>query len=418
MVGKGVAGKMGIGAAALVVGGLAAALALALFLRPTLIVPEAAAPAPVASAVPAAPKPVPATAAPATAVPATMAPPRFDVVRVERDGSALIAGRAAPNAGVSVLLDGTEVSAVIADGAGGFAALFSVPPSDQPRLLTLKMRLADGQDIASVEQVVLAATDIAPVVVPDLSALAAGPTASGATAPTVPVVSSAPAQMAALLLGPEGPRVLQPSPPSDMAFGIGAGAADLGSVAPVVIDAISYTAAGAVSLGGRGMAGAVVQIYLDTRLLGGFAVGPDGSWGGVLLGIDPGIYTLRADQLDAQARVTARFETPFQRETLAALAAVTPAAAAYTAADAAADAPSIAPPSPLPQQPAEQPAELPPAQTAPITVTVQPGLTLWAIAREQFGDGVLYVQVFEANKDRIRDPDLIYPGQVFTLPTP
>jgi hypothetical protein len=207
-----------------------------------------------------------------------------------------------------------------------------------------------------------------------------------------------------------------------MAFGIGAGAADLGPVAPVVIDAISYTAAGAVSLGGRGMAGAVVQIYLDTRLLGGFAVGPDGSWGGVLLGIDPGIYTLRADQLDAQARVTARFETPFQRETLAALAAVTPAAAAYTAAytaaDAAADAPSIAPPSPLPQQPAEQPAELPPAQTAPITVTVQPGLTLWAIAREQFGDGVLYVQVFEANKDRIRDPDLIYPGQVFTLPTP
>jgi nucleoid-associated protein YgaU len=51
-----------------------------------------------------------------------------------------------------------------------------------------------------------------------------------------------------------------------------------------------------------------------------------------------------------------------------------------------------------------------------VTVTVQPGVTLWASARDRFGDGVLYVQVYEANKDRIRDPDLIYPGQVFTVP--
>ncbi|MBJ2150847.1 LysM peptidoglycan-binding domain-containing protein [Paracoccus sp. IB05] len=51
-----------------------------------------------------------------------------------------------------------------------------------------------------------------------------------------------------------------------------------------------------------------------------------------------------------------------------------------------------------------------------ISVTVQPGHTLWAIAREEFGEGVLYVQLFEANRDRIIDPDLIYPGQVFTIP--
>jgi len=49
-------------------------------------------------------------------------------------------------------------------------------------------------------------------------------------------------------------------------------------------------------------------------------------------------------------------------------------------------------------------------------VTVQPGATLWAIARDRYGEGQLYLQVFEANKDKIRDPDLIYPGQVFTVP--
>ncbi|PJF11005.1 hypothetical protein CUR21_01820 [Pseudorhodobacter sp. MZDSW-24AT] len=61
-----------------------------------------------------------------------------------------------------------------------------------------------------------------------------------------------------------------------------------------------------------------------------------------------------------------------------------------------------------------------PAATAapppPVSVTVQPGFTLWGIARENFGDGVLYVQVYEANRDKIRNPDLIYPGQVFTIP--
>jgi len=39
-----------------------------------------------------------------------------------------------------------------------------------------------------------------------------------------------------------------------------------------------------------------------------------------------------------------------------------------------------------------------------------------AISREHYGEGILYVRVFEANRDRIRDPDLIYPGQVFALP--
>jgi nucleoid-associated protein YgaU len=49
-------------------------------------------------------------------------------------------------------------------------------------------------------------------------------------------------------------------------------------------------------------------------------------------------------------------------------------------------------------------------------VTVQTGDTLWAISRERYGDGVLFVRVFEANRDSIRDPNLIYPGQVFSLP--
>jgi nucleoid-associated protein YgaU len=68
-------------------------------------------------------------------------------------------------------------------------------------------------------------------------------------------------------------------------------------------------------------------------------------------------------------------------------------------------------PEPLPVAVAEAPAAV-----RPVSITVQPGFTLWGIAEKEFGDGVLYVQVFEANKDKIRDPDLIYPGQVFIVP--
>ena len=50
------------------------------------------------------------------------------------------------------------------------------------------------------------------------------------------------------------------------------------------------------------------------------------------------------------------------------------------------------------------------------TRIVQPGNTLWAIARDRYGEPLMYLRVFEANRDRIRDPDLIYPGQVFVLP--
>ncbi len=44
------------------------------------------------------------------------------------------------------------------------------------------------------------------------------------------------------------------------------------------------------------------------------------------------------------------------------------------------------------------------------------GDNLWNISRKLYGRGELYTTIFKANKDQIRDPNLIYPGQVFILP--
>ena len=51
-----------------------------------------------------------------------------------------------------------------------------------------------------------------------------------------------------------------------------------------------------------------------------------------------------------------------------------------------------------------------------VTVTVQPGYTLWGIAKAQLGHGIAYLEIFDDNKSQIKDPDLIYPGQVFLIP--
>lgn len=58
------------------------------------------------------------------------------------------------------------------------------------------------------------------------------------------------------------------------------------------------------------------------------------------------------------------------------------------------------------------------ATTAPKvkTHTVKKGDTLWGIAKKYYGNGAKYTQIYNANKGKIKNPNLIYPGQVFTIP--
>ena len=155
------------------------------------------------------------------------------------------------------------------------------------------------------------------------------------------------------------------------------------SSSDVALDAISYDEEGEVALSGRGTPAAQVMVYLDNAPISSTVLDSAGQWKTDLTNVDPGVYTLRIDQLDTGGKVVSRLETPFQRENRERLTEQVAASA--------------------------EPARV-------NVITVQPGFTLWAIARSRYGQGVLYVQVFEANRDKIRDPDLIYPGQVFQLP--
>ena len=387
----------------------------------------AAEPAPAATPQPTATQTAPAATTPA---PAAAVSPTFDVVRLDPNGAAVVAGQVAAGAQVSLLVDGAEVATATADESGKFVAMFDLPPAGAGRLMTMTATLADGTKVQSQTSVALAATTAAPVAAETASA-------ETATAETTPQTGTT-----ALAVNDQGAKVLQTD--TNVAAEVAAN---------VTIDTIAYPTPDTVQFGGRGTAGNFIRLYLDNAPLGDPAtVGADGTWNLTQTGIEPKVYTLRVDEVDGAGKVASRYETPFKRETpqdLAAASGTVVAAAADTTATApatdatATDAPATEPaasatatpdttaPDTTAQASADSATLATPTEaadatqaTAPaasvtpasVTVTVQPGFTLWGIAKRQLGDGVMYVQVYEANKDKIKNPDLIYPGQVFTLP--
>ncbi len=147
-----------------------------------------------------------------------------------------------------------------------------------------------------------------------------------------------------------------------------------GRLALMVVD---YDESGRIRLTGEAPPGAPIRLYVDNRPAGEVVVGPNGQWSTVLeQELGPGDYTLRLDQLDATGHPVARLETPFTR---------------------------------VSQPPIEGKMQVD-------YVIVQPGNSLWRIARRLYGKGTTYVHIYEANRGQIRDPDLIYPGQVFEIP--
>ncbi len=366
--------------------------------------------------------------------------PKIDAWRVSSDGEGLVAGLAQPGARVEILVDGAVVASGEAGASGEFALLFTLAPNTDPSLMELSMTSGAGETLVASDTVALG-----PIAGPVVAA--AEPEAAATAEPAAPQGTVAPDAPAALLLTDDGAVVLQDPAATDPVL-----------MSNVMIDTIAYSPEGAVQVGGRGGPGTTLRLYVDNAEKATLLVPEDGRWLVELGDTVPGTYTLRVDQLDADGKVISRFETPFKRETLEALAAVAGAAAGpdtgsapvtdaapdvteESAPDTAAAPAAVADATPTesPAEPAEmadatsaaggaadsQDPEAEPVPdtagetvpaTAPITVTVQPGFTLWGIAQERYGDGVLYVQVFEANREKIKDPNLIYPGQVFSVP--
>jgi len=197
----------------------------------------------------------------------------------------------------------------------------------------------------------------------DVSVLLAPP--RGVAADRAPQTGAPPPQEAPIVaqLRPSGVTIAQAQPrPADQA---------------VTLDLVSYSDEGWLEISGRAEALRRLRIYANAVMIAETWVAADGRWSTrAAAGLAPGDYRLRVDLLGDDGAVRSRVESPFRRESVEA------------------------------------------ATLAAGQIVVQPGDTLWAIAENRYGEGVRYSVIYQANAARIRNPDLIYPGQIFAVPDP
>ena len=140
------------------------------------------------------------------------------------------------------------------------------------------------------------------------------------------------------------------------------------------LEVVDYDESGRMRLSGYANPGNTTLVYINNASIGRTTVTKNGTWELLPANpVSPGIYTLRVDELKV-SKVVARIELPFSRA------------------------------APIAELKHED------------YVIVQPGNSLWRISRRLLGQGTMFSVIYEANKDQIRDPDLIYPGQVFAIP--
>ena len=375
-------------------------------------------------------------------------PPKLETVRIDDDGTALVAGTAYPGSILEILVDEKVVESITLGKDGNFAVIFDIELKDRPQVISLKT--IDGEIILVSDETMIVApkivelaradqadkqtqkqsigadnsTDVANSQQATSQTTSEENSASDLSAKTAlidevekeddidktsdnavvkaDVINKTPqlAQPTEEKIEKEVQKILTTEPSASEIASSGAEKPTIlladndgvkvvqGRVGPTVMtdvlfDTINYSKDGGVAVTGRGSPNSIVRFYLDNSPVTSTAVDETGYWSADLSDIEAGVYTLRLDQLDQSGKVSSRIESPFKREDRNVLA--------------------------------DQMKDI--ASPARINViTVQPGNTLWAISRERYGRGILYVQVFDANKDKIRNPDLIYPGQIFDLP--
>jgi len=189
-----------------------------------------------------------------------------------------------------------------------------------------------------------------------------------------PPASSEPGSLAALV--PDDPskpaRLLQPDKPPE--------------AGTLSLDTARYAAADRLALSGRAEPGAQLNVYAGDRLLGTATADSGGKWT-LAAPFPPAAdgFELRLDQLGSDGKVARRVAAPFQ-------------------------------PPPVQLATAQPGNSEPGGAHSDRTYVVRQGNSLWVIARQIYGDGVRYTAIYAANRNQIRDPDMIYPGQQFRLP--
>ena len=150
---------------------------------------------------------------------------------------------------------------------------------------------------------------------------------------------------------------------------------EAGSGTALAIDSIDYDELGQVAVDGHAPASSRVRLLVDREPIGETIADAGGRWRITpSRSISSELHTLTVEQLDAAGKAVASTAVPFALDNLAG------------------------------------------RSVEGRQIVVERGQNLWRLARSAYGRGTLYTVIFEANRGRIDNPHLIYPGQVFRLP--
>jgi nucleoid-associated protein YgaU len=299
--------------------------------------------------------------------------PTFDVASIEPTGETVVAGRAVPGATVELLRDGEVHDRAVADKSGQFVI---VPPKLPPGTydLTLRSKAPDGTVTTSRQRVTAALEP------------------RSAEKPVVALVT------------PNKPTVVLSQP----------GAAKPGTDA-VIVETVEIEKGGKFHVSGQARPGAALRLYLNDSFIASVTAGTDGRFAVTINeGVAPGNYRVRLDETSGNGAVRSRAEVPFTAPETTASVSVQPSTA-RRADSGAAQQPQLAAAgsTAVPDSGASASAVVVPKIA---TTTVTRGDSLWRLSQASYGAGTRYAVIYKANKEQIRNPNLIYPGQVFVMP--
>ncbi|MBB3235252.1 LysM peptidoglycan-binding domain-containing protein [Phyllobacterium endophyticum] len=315
--------------------------------------------------------------------------PTFDVLRVDPSGTIVIAGNAAKNATVDLLSRSNVIGTAKSTENGDFVIALDEPLKPGDYQLVLRSTGQDGTAITSLETAIVSIPETKSGQVLALVEQSGQP--SRMITKPEPVETAAVTTQPVTVAAPKGDKPV--AAPSEKPL--------------ITVEAVEIEGS-KIFVAGNAQADSAVKVYANSALLGTTKTAPNGRFlVQTVQQLAVGDYIIRADMLGKDGvTVVARAAVPFKREAGERVSAVAPAS---TDADTQTETGAVS------QAPQVGDAAAP-LQSVDGSVIIRRGDSLWQISRRTYGAGMRYTTIYLANKEQIRNPDMIFPGQIFALP--
>ena len=351
--------------------------------------------------------------------------PTFDVVRAEPSGDLVMAGRAEPGWTVTVEGNGKVLGSTVVDpngewiiqptdpiakGEHSLQLKSQSPKGEQTLFSSQRLALSLGSDPSKRRPLVALTEEGEPTRVLQMSPPVSDEKRMAAAGPTATANIEAP---------PVKPDIPSPEQSSTQ-------------VSFTSVDYEQVVGRSTVFLSGRGTPGSRLMLYLDNEFVGTVTVDATGGWTfKAVRDLTPGTHALRADSVElASGKVLARAEVSFDRQGPQIAGLEDPVGSSVQTAQASRDRspvgqPQLAGGKETPKQGNGTPGPVKVADTGQAiddtpqdgnVIIVRRGDTLWHIARQHYGNGKKFTEIFQNNRGQIRNPNLIFPSQRFSIP--